>query len=181
MKTIKTFLGTVLGFAMVVTFTMGVSALVLSLAAEQFPEVTSIKATLRCIAGVPDDDSQCVSDLVATLRLEREAIERERQQLSDDIAKQNFVFVEGEKLRDSVSLVVGTLYQDASQQTGLIRSFCWVIVDSGGLDPRVGIAIKHSDGRVEDVALDRADLALLQLNAQDVDAARAACPFPDHS
>lgn len=102
----------------------------------------------------------------------------DHERLGDVIAAQSFVFSQGDELKDGVNLVVGTLYADATGQTGLIRSFCWAIIDNGGLDPRLGLAVLHSDGRIEVVAVRADDLALLEMNASDINAARSSCPFP---
>lgn len=178
MSVIKRMIGTAIGFAMVLAFTAGIIALVLSLASEQLPGIKVVGAELRCIAGFPQAGSECVAQELAALEDERRALEEERERLGDVIAAQNFVFSQGDELKDGVNLVVGTLYADATSQTGLIRSFCWAIIDNGGLDPRVGLAVLHRDGRIEDVAVRADDLALLEMSAGEVHAARTACPFP---
>jgi len=178
MSAIKRMIGTAIGFAMVLAFTAGIVTLVLSLASEQLPGIKTIGAELRCIAGFPEAGSECVAQELAVLENERSALAEERERLGDVIAAQDFVFSQGDELKDGVNLVVGTLYANAARQTGLIRSFCWAIIDNGGLDPRVGLAVLHGDGRIEDVAVRADDLTLLEMSAGDVDAARSACPFP---
>lgn len=178
MTAIKSMIGTAIGFAMVIAFTAGIVALVLSLASDQMPGLKSLGSELRCVAGFPQPGSECVARKLAVLEDERRALDEERERLGDVIAAQSFVFTQGDQLKDGINLVVGTLYSEAASQTGLIRSFCWAIVDSGGLDPRVGLAVLHADGRIEDVAVRAGDLALLEMSAGAVDAARAACPFP---
>ena len=178
MRAIKSMIGTAIGFAMVLAFTAGIIALVLSLASERLPGIRSLGSELRCIAGFPAADSDCVANEMAALEAARIALEEEYEQLGDLIAAQDFVFTQGDELKDGIHLVVGTLYADAARQSGLIRSFCWAVVDHGGLDPRVGLAVLHGDGRKEDVSVRASDLALLEMVAGEVDAARAACPFP---
>lgn len=178
MSAIKRMIGTAIGFAMVSLFTAGIIALVLSLASEQMPGIKTLGSELRCIAGFPQAGSTCVAQELAALEDERRALEEERERLGDVIAAQDFVFAQGDELKDGVNLVVGTLYADATNQSGLIRSFCWAIIDNGGLDPRVGLAVLHGDGRIEDVAVQADDLALLDMDASEIHAARSACPFP---
>jgi len=144
----------------------------------QFPELRDGVSAVRCVAGFPQPGSECVARKLAALEDERRALDEERERLGDVIAAQSFVFTQGDQLKDGINLVVGTLYADAASRASLIRSFCWAIVDSGGLDPRVGLAVLHGDGRIEDVAVRADDLALLEMSAGEVEAARAACPFP---
>lgn len=178
---IRNFIGTAIGVTMIVGFAALILALVLSLASGQFPALKKIGAEARCIAGFPENVSPCMMRMIAGLHDQRRALDEERQRLGDVIAAQSFVFTQGDELRDGLNLVVGTLYEDADAQTGLIRSFCWVIVDHGGLDPRVGLAVMRDDGRIEELAPDAQQRALLDLSAREVDAARAACPFPQVS
>lgn len=175
---IRNFIGTAIGVTMIVGFAALILALVLSLASGQFPALRKIGAEVRCIAGIPADGSRCMMDRIAALNAQRRALDEERQRLGDVIAAQSFVFTQGEELRDGLNLVVGTLYEDADAQTGLIRSFCWVIVDNSGLDPRVGLAVMREDGRIEELAPDAQQRAQLALSTPEIDAARAACPFP---
>jgi hypothetical protein len=178
MSRIKEALGTVIGVAMVVAFTAFIVALVLSLTSEQLPVIKNIGSELRCLLGIPAADSPCVAETIDALNEQRRVLEEERERLDDVMAGQSFVFTQGKHLKDRVSLVVGTLYMDAAAQTGLIRSFCWIIVDNGGLDPRVGLAVMHGDGRIEELQASPSDLGLLDMSAHDVEAARGACPFP---
>lgn len=178
MSAIKRMIGTAIGFAMVLAFTAGIIALVLSLASEKLPGIKAIGSELRCISGFPEAGGECVAQELAALEAERRALEEERERLGDVIAAQSFVFSQGDQLKDGVNLVVGTLYADATRQTGLIRSFCWAIIDNGGLDPRVGLAVLRDDGRIEDVAVRADDLALLDMDANEIDVARSSCPFP---
>lgn len=181
MTAIRHGIGTAIGVAMITGFTGLILALVLSLASEQMPALKNMGAELRCLAGVPAEDSACVRRKIAALNDQRRALEAEKQRLGDVIAAQSFVFTQGDKLADRVNLVVGSLYENAEARAGLIRSFCWAIVDNGGLDPRVGLAVMRGDGRIEMLEAGPADLALLGLSARDVDAARAACPFSEVS
>lgn len=181
MSAIKRMVGTAIGFAMVMAFTAGILSLVLSLASEQQPGINALGAELRCLAGIPKAGSACMAEKIAALEAERRALEQDRKSLGDVIAAQDFVFTQGAQLKDGVNLVVGTLYRDAATRSGLIRSFCWAVVDNGGLDPRVGLAVLQSDERIEDVTVGAGELALLEMSAGEVDAARAACPFPEMS
>ena len=178
MTRIKEALGTVIGVAMVIAFTAFIVALVLSLTSEQQPAIKNFGTELRCLLGIPKADSPCVTEKIDALNEQRRVLEEERDRLNDVMAGQSFVFTQGKHLKDRVSLVVGTLYMDAAAQTGLIRSFCWIIVDNGGLDPQVGLGVMHGDGRIEELQASPSDLSMLGMSARDVDAARDACPFP---
>lgn len=178
MKAIKNIIGTAIGVTMITGFAALILALVLSLASGQFPALASIGDEVRCLAGLPKDGSACMMRKIAALDDQRRALEEERKRLGDVIAAQSFVFSKGETLRDGLSIAAGTLYEDAASQTGLIRSFCWVIVDNEGLDPRIGLAVMQSDGRIEEITPDPRRLAIIDMSARDADAARAACPFP---
>lgn len=179
MNEIKGTIGTGIGVAMIVGFTALILGLVLSLAAEQLPVIKTIGSELRCLTGFPEEGSRCWINKLAALDDQRRALEEEKERLGHVIAAQSFVFTQGVQLKDGVTLVVGTLYQDAAAKRGVIRSFCWIVVDSGGLDPRVGLAVMDGDGSIEDLKPDAADLAQLAMTASDVSTARAACPFPE--
>lgn len=179
MNAIRSALGTAIGTAMAAVFAGGVSLLVLSLTAEQLPVIKTVGSELRCLVGIPADGSACQRDMIAALRDQIEKLELEQDDLGDQIATQSFAFTQGEELKDGISLVVGTLYEDARGRRGLIRSFCWAIVDAGGLDPRVGLAVMHRDRRIESIATGAAEVALLEMSASEIDAAREACQFPD--
>ena len=181
MKMAKDMIGTAIGVAMIVSFTSLIFALVLSLASEQMPALKTIGTEIRCLVGVPDENSTCVRKRIAALDSQRRALEAERQQLVDVIAAQDFVFTQGDWLRGGVSLVVGTLYEDAEARSRPIRSFCWAVVDRPGLDPRVGLAVMERDGRVQATPVGSAERLLLGVSAHEVEAARAACPFPGRS
>lgn len=178
MTKLRNIIGTAIGVAMISGFAALILALVLSLASGQFPALGAIGEEVRCLAGVPKDGSACMVRKIAALEDQRRALDEERKRLGDVIAAQSFIFSQGEMLKDGVSIVAGTLYRDAASQTGLIRSFCWLIVDNEGLDPRIGIAVMQSDGRIEEIVPDPRRTAVIDMNARDVDAARAACPFP---
>jgi hypothetical protein len=178
MNKIKHVIGTAIGVAMVVAFAAFILALVLSLASEQLPAIKTIWTDVRCLAGFPEINSACVREQLAELRLQRLGLEEERERILGIIGAQRLVFTQGKQLKDGISLVVGTLYQDGAAQAGLLRSFCWAIVDNPGLDPRVGLAVKHADGRIKDADIGAAELALLGISGRAASAARAACPFP---
>lgn len=181
MSEIRDRIGTAIGVAMTIGFAALILALVLSLAAGQFPALRGFGAELRCLVGLPEDGSACMTRKLAALDAQRRALDEERQRLGDVIAAQSFVFSQGAQLKDGITLVAGTLYQNAAAQTGLIRSFCWAVIDNGGLDPRVGLAVKHGDGRIEELTPDARQRALLEMSASAIDAARTSCPFPEVS
>lgn len=171
--------GTSVGALMAGAFTGGICLLVLGLAADDIPALEKAKERLLCVVGWAEDGSKCVQDKLAELDAQLQALEDDRQRLAKTIAAQDFVFSQGAAINGGVSLVTGTLYVDASRQSGLIRSFCWAIKDMGGLDPRVGLAVMESDGRLEFLPIGPAELDLLDVSMPDVQAARGACPFPD--
>lgn len=179
MTSIKNTFGIAIGVVMVASFAAALIALVLSLASTQMPGINSAASELRCWAGVPQQGSTCMLNELAELRDEKQHLREEREKLSDMVAAQSFVFSEGEKLKDGHSLVVGTLYEDANARTGLIRSFCWVIIDKGGLDPRVGLAVMEKDGTVHPIYATDQSRAVLNMPLDVQMDATMRCPFPD--
>lgn len=175
MKSLRTLLNTIFGAA----FFCIIAALAWLILERHLPVLGHVTDTLRCTAGVPAADSACVQDMIADLDAARLDIARQRDALDASIAAQSFVFTQGAELADHISLVVGTLYDDARAQAGFLRAYCWAVVDHQGLDPRVGLAIREADGTVSALPLTSDDLTLLEMSRGDVDAARAACPFPD--
>ena len=141
MRRIKGAIGTAIGFCMAAGFTCLILALVYSLASEQMPALKSIWPELRCVAGFPENGSSCASQEIATLEDELRNSEQERKRASDAIVGDRLVYTQGEKLKDGVYLAAGTLYQDTAAQTGLIQSYCWVVADISGLDPRAAVAV----------------------------------------
>jgi hypothetical protein len=185
MIAIKRMLGTAIGFVMVLVFTGAIAALVLSLALPNKAILKDAIEDLRCLAGYPSAGSTCAQDQIrqadaatAAANRQRAAAEAARQAAEDALVSGDLEFAQGPELKYGVSLVVGTIYQDAVTQSGLVRSFCWAIVDSGGLDPRVGVATRDATGAVTVLDLSDADLALLELDASEVSAALASCPWP---
>lgn len=185
MTAIKTLFGTIIGFLMVVAFTGSIAATVISLA---MPDKTALKAAwaeLRCLAGYPIAGSDCVQDIVRAANAARSEADRARdlaedarKAAEDALAKGNLKFEQGPAIKTGVSLVVGTIYLDVAAQSGLVRSFCWAIVDEGGLDPRVGLAVRGADGQIAVLPLSQDNLELLEMDAADLSAALAACPWP---
>ncbi|MEO1221798.1 MAG: hypothetical protein AAFY42_10680 [Pseudomonadota bacterium] len=177
MKALRTLLNTVLGLA----FFAIIAALAWLILEPHVPELRTARDTLRCAIGMPAANSLCVQDMLADLDAARADVTRQRDALDATIAAQSFVFTQGEELADHISLVVGTLYEDASTQTGFLRAYCWAVIDNHGLDPRVGLAIREADGRTTSLPLSLSDLALLDMPLSDAESARAACPFTDVS
>lgn len=185
MKIIKTVFGTAIGFLMVLTFTGTIAAIVVSLAV---PDKTILRETweeLRCVVGYPVPDSDCMLDAIRRandavtaaneLRSEAEAAQRAAEEA---LARGNLEFTQGPVLKDGISIVVGTVYLDVTNRSGLLRSFCWAIVDEGGLDPRVGLAVRNESGQLNVLTLSGDDLALLELDASEAAQAYFACPWP---
>lgn len=199
MTAIKRALGTAIGFMMVMTFTVTIAAIVLSLAVPDKTALREFWEEVRCISGYPVAGTQCAQDAIRRAddavaaakkrRADAEAAQRaaeegqraaEEAQLAaeDALARGDLDFAQGPALKDGISLVVGTIYLDVTNRTGLVRSFCWAIIDSGGLDPRVGLAVRDASGRVSVLALGDDDLALLELEASEAARAHTACPWP---
>ncbi|MEM6890136.1 MAG: hypothetical protein AAF636_18675 [Pseudomonadota bacterium] len=172
-KAIRTFLSLLFGLG----FFFMIAALSWLILEPHLPFLGETRDTLRCVAGIPAADSDCVQSILDELEADRADIERQKEALESAIAAQSFVFTQGEELKDHISLVVGTLYQDAAAQTGFLRAYCWAVIDNQGLDPRVGLAIREADGRVTALPLSVADLSLLDMQTSDIEAAREACPF----
>ncbi len=185
MKKLSGVPGTAIGFAMVCAFTALVLILVFVMAARQIPELGGLINEARCIAGYPAAGSACAQEQIRQANAAASAAKRQmavaeaaQQAAEDALASGDLEFAQGPELKRGVSLVVGTIYRDAASRTGVVRSFCWAIVDSGGLDPRVGIAIRNATGELTVLDLSDADLALLGLDASEVSAALATCPWP---
>lgn len=199
MTAIKRALGTAIGFMMVVAFTGHIAAIVFSLAVPDKTAIREFWEEVRCIAGYPVAGSQCAQDAIRRAddavaaanqrRADAEAAQRaaeEAQRVAEDalraaedaLARGDLEFTQGPALKDGVSLVVGTIYLDAASRTGLQRSFCWAIIDEGGLDPRVGLAIRDASGQVSVLPLGDDDIALMELEAAEATAAHASCPWP---
>lgn len=185
MNGIKRFMGTLIGLLKVGGFTALIAYLVLSLAAQQLPALRDLGMEARCLLGIPFAQDTCVQDAIADLQDQRrdlqaqsQALADERDELSRIIAQQSYVFIEGGRAPGGATLVVGTLYRDAGAQRGLMRAFCWAITDRGGFDPRIGIAVMESDGRVTALPVGSDELDLVHLDAKDLPQARADCPFP---
>ena len=70
------------------------------------------------------------------------------------------------------------IYQNAVARSGIIRSFCWAIIDSSGLDPRVGLAVRDGNGQIEAINLSASERDQLDVSPSDIDAARQTCPWP---
>lgn len=171
MRTIRHIAGTAIGFAMAAGFTGAILALVLGLASTQIPALVSFGTELRCLAGIPAEGSACAASMIR-------AANEGRLQAEEALAEQNLVFTQGDAIKDGINLVVGTIYRDAGNRTGVIRSFCWAIVDSGGLDPRVGLAVRDAQGQVTALDPGPDDLTLLDVAPSEIQAARDACPWP---
>lgn len=199
MKTIKTVFGTAIGFLMVLAFTGTIAAIVFSLAVPDKTAIREFWEEVRCIAGYPVANSQCAQDAIRRAddavdaanrrRAEAEAAQRaaeesqraaeEAQRVAEDaLARGDLEFTQGPALKDGVSLVVGTIYLDVASRTGLQRSFCWAIIDEGGLDPRVGLAIRDASGQVSVLPLGHDDIALMELEPAEAATAHASCPWP---
>ncbi|MEO1324299.1 MAG: hypothetical protein AAFV59_14965, partial [Pseudomonadota bacterium] len=142
MNALKRMTGAVVGTACAYTFAAGVAGTVFVLLSSSVPAIENLTTELRCAAGVPPKGAQCVEDEIAAAKSAQAAAE-------DAIAAQNFVFEPGPHFDGGMSVVVGTIYRNAASRTGPIRSFCWAIVDRGGLDPRIGLAIKEPGGAVK--------------------------------
>lgn len=185
MTAIKRVFGTAIGFLMVLAFTGMITAIVISLA---LPDKTVLRETwqeIRCLAGYPVAGSDCVkaairraNDAVDAANQRRANAEAAQRAAEDALARGDLEFTQGPALKDGVSLVVGTIYLDVANRTGLVRSFCWAIIDEGGLDPRVGLAIRDASGQVSILSLSDNDIALMELEPGEAAAAHASCPWP---
>lgn len=192
MTAIKRALGTAIGFVMVVAFTGTIAAIVFSLAVPDKTALREFWEEARCIAGYPVSGSQCAQDAIrraddaVAAANQRRAEAEEAQRAAEDaqraaedaLARGDLEFTQGPALKDGVSLVVGTIYLDVASRTGLQRSFCWAIIDEGGLDPRVGLAIREASGQVSILPLSDDDIALMELEPGEAADAHASCPWP---
>ena len=87
------------------------------------------------------------------------------------------VFDEGPSVA-GLTIVVGTIYQDNAARSEVIRAICWATMDRGGLDPRVPLAEMDADGVISLPSADSLANASIRMDAEDVPAARDACPWP---
>jgi hypothetical protein len=154
-------------------FVIGTLALGLLILTLQLDGADDLLADLRCVAGIPaDDGAACVQDSIA-------AANEARERAESALLGQSIVYEQGAHIGDGVSLVVSSIYADASTRSGLISSFCYAILDNGGLDPRVALATRSGDGRVTAQVISVRDLAMLRMEADALNAARDQCPWPD--
>lgn len=174
MHAIKNSLSTILGAAFVAA-TVLLGLLILS---AQLPGGQMAINQLRCLAGIPETGSACVQDVLRDARTAQSQAEDAQKQLLNALQGQNLVFVQGPKISDGASLVVGTIYRDVANQSGALRSFCWAIFDHGGLDPRVGLATREADGRITSLPIAPKDEALLKLGAAELAKVGRGCPWP---
>ena len=182
MTAIKRILGTAIGFVMVLAFTGTITAIVFSLAVPDKTALREFWEEVRCIGGYPVAGSHCAQDAirraddaVAAANKRRADAETAQKAAEDALARGDLEFAQGPTLKDGVSLVVGTIYLDVASRTGLQRSFCWAIIDEGGLDPRVGLAIRDASGQTRVLPLSDDDIALMELEPGEAAAAHASC------
>lgn len=113
------------------------------------------------------------------------------QRMVDILAAGEMVFEELGKVSfggTDLTLVVGSIFSDATAKTGFIRGYCWATFDKGGLDPRVLIAEKKQGEPVRAVTPDFNNLSSVTTgggtpvidNAEIVEA-RKACVWPASS
>jgi len=179
-------IGAQIGTVMSVGFGAGLIALTLAMISPDFPIIRETFVSARCVAGFPSQDTTCFNDQIAAEREARrlaEAAQRmaetELRVARDSAAGQDLVFVQGEQIKDRISLVVGTIYRDDAGRSVAVRSFCYANLDHGGLDPRVLLSVRDEQGNISPVPITNDHLVMLDATRIDLELARAACVFPD--
>ena len=145
------------------------------------PALAVVEDNLRCVAGVPAADSDCVQSLLADLRDQKAEIEAERDEIADMFTRSERVYEQGEVLRDGLYVAVGTIYDDPDAKTGMRHASCHAVLDLVGYDPRVLLATLGEDGLIVAVPVSTEDALKLELSPSEIVDARAACPFPSMS
>ncbi len=157
-----------------------VSGVTLALIAEKAASPT-LRTQALCTAGLIEFAStECASEQLAKLREEADRelqAAHEARELAEHALVGRIVFEEGPTVA-GLTIIVGTTYLDHTARSGFVRAICWAIQDKGGLDPRVTLAQMAPDGAPMPVDIDAFERSSLGVDLQDVDAARAACPWP---
>ncbi len=129
---------------------------------------------LSCLLGLSED---CLRVELADKSDELDAAREQVAQLEDALSGR-MVFTEGPHVA-GVTVIVGTLYQDQTSRSDVIRAICWAIEDRGGLDPRLTLAEMDGTGAVRILPVYAAERSAIGIDAADIAAARGACPWPD--
>ncbi len=165
------------GMGVAITTVTGVT---LALIAEK-AITPKLREQALCTAGyVEFADATCASEKLAQLRkaadLQVQAA-NEARELAEHALVGRMVFEEGPTIA-GLTIIVGTTYRDHTARTGFVRAICWAIKDKGGLDPRVTLAQMVPNAAPTAVDIDAFERSSLGVDLQDVNAARAVCPWP---
>lgn len=177
MKSVRSFLNTLLGLI----FFLIIALLAWLILVPHVPALTVVEDNLRCVAGVPAADSDCVQSMIADLRDQKAQIEAERDDIAEMFTRGERVYEQGKVLRDGLYVAVGTIYDDPDTKTGVRHASCHAVLDLVGFDPRVLLATLDAGGRITPVPVSTEDALELDLSAAEIADARAACPFPSMS
>lgn len=119
-------------------------------------------------------------EAVAELAAERARLAAMRQHIAhlEGAISGEMVFAEGPPVA-GLTVIVGTIYRDHAARSQVVRSLCWAIQDSVGLDPRLTLAEMDGSGAVRAIPVDAFDRSAMNVTEADVVTARTACPWPD--
>ncbi len=186
--------GTTVGLVLAVLFTAGTLALILSLASDRLPALKGISTELRCFLGIPAAGSQCVLDQVNALRREREEVARERDALARQMAahdeRQRQLEAMSEQVTDynqfqSVRITIGevmtgTRFESVLRPEEWTRSWCYISRSiRGGLNAHIEIGTQNAGQRVQWRTHSEVQLREAGLTREQIEAAQAACRFPE--
>ena len=113
---------------------------------------------------------------LAALEAQLDQVIADRDQL-ETVLSGGMHFSEGPEVA-GLTVIVGTIYADPAGHGDVVRSICWAIQDRSGLDPRLTIAAMDQAGIVTALPVDAFDRSALNVIADDIDDARAVCPWP---
>jgi len=186
--------GTTVGLVLAVLFTAGTLALILSLASDRLPALKGIGTELRCFLGIPAAGSQCVLDQVNALHREREEVARERDALARQMAEhrerqQQLAAMEQQVSNYSMfqavdlpfgEVTTGTRFASVLRPEEWTTSWCYMNrANRSALSLRVDIGRRDFGQPVRWDRHTEAQLREARLTREQIEAAQAACRFPE--
>lgn len=198
MRTLKNLIGTAIGFLMVLAFGLAMLALVYSLAASQTPALRTfaqeVTQEIRCAAGFPAVDSQCVKNAFAALEAEWAEVQAA---LAEAEAELERIAAREEELRAlSAAVESFNLFENSERPYGIVttgvrfasilepevweRAWCYVSRDIvGPVDPRIDVGFQNFGDPIEWARARDLHLEEVGLTRAQFDDAREHCAFPE--